>query len=282
MGLVMHPRRAVSWPCVAMFACAAGLAGGALVASMAPGLIPLAKAALAAEESVPSLTRKAEGLSNMVLGERSVDYFQAQPEGETGWPGIVLLHDGWGMRDEVKAIARRLAEEGFVVVVPDLNGGRIAKTADKAREISILMDKAAAVSIASAVGEHMKQQSYTGDHRVGIVGIDSGGYLALRASMETSAFSAVVTIYGKPIEDADELRRIGAPLLGVFAGADKLIPVADVERFSAALQAGNRTAEIRIYENAAHGFMDEGSESHDKSAASDAWSLIASFLRAHL
>ena len=300
MGLVIGARaagrrRGMSWPCLVMMAAAGGLFGGALLSALSPWLVPLAAATQAAgdmrataearpaeEAPLPSLTKPTEGLSNMLVGERSIDHVFAKPEGEGAWPGIVLLHDGWGLRDEAKAFARRLAEEGFVVIAPDLNRGKVAKEADKARELSMLMDKQEAIAIATALGEHMKVQSYTGDHRVGIVGIDSGGLLALRASMESSDFSAVVSLYGRPVDDSDDIRRIGAPLLGIFGGADQAIPAADVLRFRETLEAGNRTAEIKVYDGAGHGFMDQSSKAYDRAAAADAWSLMVSFLRSHL
>jgi carboxymethylenebutenolidase len=272
-----------------MMAAAAGLFGGALLAALSPRLIPLAAATRpsgeappADETPLPSLTRPTEGLSTMELGERTIDHIFARPEGEGTWPGIVLLHDGWGLRDEAKAFARRLAEEGFVVIAPDLNRGKVAKEADKARELSMLMDKTEAIAIATALGEHMKVQSYTGDRRVGIVGIDSGGLLALRTSMQSSDFAAIVSIYGRPVDDGEDIRKIGAPLLGIYGRADQVIPPADVLRLRETLEAGNRTAEIKIYDGAGHGFMDESSKGYDRAAAADAWSLMVSFLRSHL
>lgn len=254
----------------------------ALAIALAAWILPARAASQAPVGPVTGRTLAARGLERMQIEDLTIDYFTARPEGEGTWPGVILGHEGWGISEDFKDVARRLAEEGFVVMVPDLNGGKVARDADKARELGVLMDESAAVARIDALASHLKYRPEVGDHRVGLVGFDAGGRAALLAGMVSEAASCVVIVYGRPVIEPDRLRRIGPPVLGIFGGRDPLVPRDQAEAFREALAAASRTADVRIYDEAGRGFMNAKWEQHDPAAAADAWSLIVAFLRDYL
>lgn len=253
---------------------------------LAVGLATCAGPAWASSQApvgpVTGRTLAARGLERMQIEELTIDYFLAKPEGEGTWPGVILAHEGWGVSEEFKDLARRLAGEGFIVLVPDLNGGKVARDPDKARELGVLMDESAAVAKLDALASHLKYRPEVGDHRVGLVGFDTGGRVGLLTGMVSQDLACVVIAYGRPVTDADQLRRIGSPILGIFGGQDLLIPRQQAEEFREALAAAGRTSDVRIYDTAGRGFMNPKWEQPDPEAAADAWSLIIAFLRDYL
>ncbi len=272
-----------------LFSLSGGILLGTLAASVSPSLV-LDSASLLGAPSVAMAspatgeprTAPVEGLMMRTLDDRQVGYYMAKPEGKGTWPGVVLAHEGWGLDGKFKAVADHLAGLGFVVIAPDLNRGRIALDPDQAHQLGAVVDADAAIGSLDAVADFMKYMPEVGDHGVGLMGFDVGGALALQAAMRSDKVSAVVIIYGPPITDADALRRLGCPVLGIFAAEDTIVPAAKARRFEDALAASSRTYDVKILENAAHGFM-SGRDPGDESPASrEAWSLVDSFLKARL
>lgn len=268
-----------------LFAAAGGILLGTVAASVSPSLVLDSAELLVGARPVQaapagaSRTGHVEGLLMQSLDDRQVAYYMAKPEGEGTWPGLVLAHEGWGLDGKFKAVADRLASEGFVVIAPDLNRGRIALDPDKAREFGVVLDENEATGSLDAVAGFLKYLPEVGNHRVGLVGFDIGGALALKAAMRSTDVSAVVIIYGPPVTDVDSLRRIGCPVLGVFGGDDALVPRASADKFRDALAAASRTAEVKIIDGVGHGFMSGRASGENVAASEEAWSTITGFLR---
>ena len=69
-------------------------------------------------------------------GGEPVTGFLAKPEGAEGAPAMIVIHEWWGLNENVESMARQLAGEGFVALAVDLYGGRSATTPDEARELA--------------------------------------------------------------------------------------------------------------------------------------------------
>jgi carboxymethylenebutenolidase len=269
---------------LAMLCASGGILLGSMTAMLSPSVVlrsaaVMAPRALASPDQSAPRTAPAMGLAHMKLEDQQVGYYLAKPEGEGTWPGVLLLHEGWGLDEAFKKTADRFAGEGFFVVAPDLNGGKVARDADKARELSVIVDEAAAASILEKLAAYVKFMPEVGDHRIGVVGFDMGGRLALLAGMRSTDVSAVVVAYGRPITDRDQLRRIACPILGLFGERDELVPQAEVERFREALGAASRNAEVKVYPAAGRAFMNPQFGRFDEADAKDAWSRIVAFLK---
>lgn len=199
-------------------------------------------------------------------------------------PAVLMFHEWWGLNDNIKAMARRLAAQGYAVLAADFYNGQVAQTPDAARSLmqAALGDEAAlAGNIRSAYG-YLK--SSLKSKRVGTLGWCFGGSMSYQAGLTLSRkVDATVIYYGfVGNRDAAELRQLKAPVLGLFGAEDKGIPVEDVKKFESGLKALGHTPEIRIYAGAGHAFANSSGTAYKAEAAQDAWNRTLAFLRQHL
>jgi carboxymethylenebutenolidase len=194
-------------------------------------------------------------------------------------PGVIMIHEWWGLNDNVRAMARRLAGEGYAVLAIDLFGGQTAtRTADADRLMSAVMrDRQAALANIRQAYRYLDEFVLT--PRIGVLGWSLGGGWALEAGLDLGdSLDAVVMFYGEFITDPELLMKLEAPLLGIFAGEDESIPAREVLLFKGRLQGLGKTADVQIYAGLAHAFADPGSAGYDHESALRAWSRTLEFL----
>lgn len=206
--------------------------------------------------------------------QRASAYF-AEPPGGRG-PGIVMLQEWWGVNDEIKQTADRLASEGFRVLVPDLYRGRVAATGDEANHLMQGLDFAdAATQDAAGAARFLKE----GGGRVGVTGYCMGGALALLAAMHGTEFDAAVVYYGLPPPEAGDPSKIRIPVMGHWAIHDEFFPISAVDALEAKLKAGGVRYEFYRYD-AKHAFANpKGLGNYDREAAETAWTRSLDFFR---
>ncbi len=198
-------------------------------------------------------------------------------------PAVIVIHEWWGLNDNIRAVADRLAGEGYIVLAIDLFGGETAETPDQARR-----QMQAVVENPEPAYENIRQaydfvNTTAGAPRTGSLGWCFGGGWSLNTAMLLpDELDAAVIYYGQVTEDADRLHDIGAPILGHFGGKDRGIPVESVKRFEAALERLRKKYEIHIYPDASHAFANPTGRAYDKEAADDAWERTLEFLGVHL
>jgi carboxymethylenebutenolidase len=228
------------------------------------------------------------------LLEQEVAYGEAQKRNLVGFlampgdaaeplPGVIVIHEWWGLNASIKAMTRKLASEGYVVLAVDLYGGATADTPDKARALM-----AALISDQDAARANLKQAydylaKYALAPRIGSVGWALGGGWSLQAAlMLPDQLHALVMYYG-PISGSDsELAALGMPVLGFFAGLDESIPVRDVQKFRSTLLKAGKPAEIIIYPKAQAGFANPDAATYDEQAATESWQKTLAFLAENL
>jgi carboxymethylenebutenolidase len=298
VGVVRGPARRTG--SLAILSAAGGLCLAAMTASVSPGLImrlgAFAGAGVAAETPVLAQaaqepprakdpvyrTMAAFNVSQLKLDGVEIWYYRKAPSGEGTWPALIVLHDGWGLTVPLQRALDALADQGFVVYAMDFNNRRVATDPDKAREMALLQDAEAVSEKASALLHYVKFLPEVGDHRVGLIGFDTGATAALRTAMRTDEVSALAVVYPPDPPPADALRRIPCPVLAIYGANDTVMPKAKVDAFQTALQEAGRTAEVKVYDGAGHGFMSPSDPGHDAAAAGDAWGLVGAFFRSHL
>lgn len=197
-------------------------------------------------------------------------------------PAIVMVHEWWGINDNIKSMADRFAGEGYTVLAVDLFDGKVATKSDEAMKLyqaGMANIPAGEQNVAAAV-TYLRKNGATS---VGSVGYCFGGHWSLRTGLAGGAqVNAVVMYYGAPITDAAGLSRMRAPLLGLFGGKDTGIPVDSVRAMEATLKKAGRSASITIYPNAGHAFANPTGQSYDKATADDAWGKTLAFFKANL
>lgn len=205
-------------------------------------------------------------------------------------PGIVLLHEIFGVNDYVRDRAQRLAELGYVVLAPDLfwrtQPGLELNHDDAGVEAGMAaaqkLDSATAVGDAIDVLELLRSRPEVVDRRAGVLGFCLGGSLAYMAAADGDP-DVAVAYYGSAVPGAlDAAERIACPLLLHFGGADPFIPRAQVDAV-VAMAAGNDMIECHVYEDAGHAFDNHRAPRfHVPAARAAAWELTAAFLAREL
>ncbi len=196
-------------------------------------------------------------------------------------PGVMVIQEWWGLDEHIQAVTRRLAEEGFIALAPDLYHGVVVTEPDEARKLVMELDMEAAVQEIRQGVAFLQEQSFVTGPKIGIVGFCMGGRLALQTARVEEGLGATVAFYGTPLS-ADEARDVKAPLLGLYGDADQGIPVSQVKTMEVALESAGITHEMVIYEGAPHAFLNDTRPSYHPEAASDAWAKMVAWFQTHL
>lgn len=210
-------------------------------------------------------------------------------------PGIVLIHDIWGSNDFYHDLARRLADEGFVVALPNLFH-REGPLSEDTREAA--MARGAAVKQQDQIDDLAAVTTWlTSDERCngvyGVMGFCMGGTLTFLRAARTPSASAAVAFYGFPAKDAtdnapirpmdeSELAAINAPLLAIWGDQDAGVGMDNVDAYGDALVRHGKPHDFIVYPNIGHGFLtfDEDADGYETSV--HAWRKAMAFLKKHL
>lgn len=193
-----------------------------------------------------------------------------------GLPGLVVIHEWWGLNDNVVDMARRLADQGYAALAVDLYGGEAAETPDAAMALMQAVDETAATdNLRQAVGF----LDARGAPRVGSIDWCFGGGQALQAALALpTELDAAVIYYGQPVIDADRLAALQMPVLGLFGAEDASFPPDTLAAFEAALAEAGVEHEIVVYPGADHAFANPSGEKYQPEAAEDAWQKTTALL----
>ncbi len=194
---------------------------------------------------------------------------------------VIVLHEWWGLNEQMKGFATRLAGEGFLTLALDLYGGRVAADATEARALSQEMKTLEAMAQVQAAVDWIAGEPIC-NGKVGVTGFCLGGGQALAAACNVGGLSAVVPFYGLPLAQHADWSRVTAPIQGHYAEQDTHVNMARLPEIEAALQARNVPATFYRYP-AGHAFMRENDPTayHAESAAL-AWTRMLGFLREQL
>lgn len=198
-------------------------------------------------------------------------------------PGIVVIHEWWGLNDNIRAATRRLAGQGYRALAVDLYRGATARSPDSAQA---LMQQAMGRQDqlqANLQNAHNYLRSEAQAPRVAVLGWCFGGGRTFEAVAEApTRYDAAVAYYGSPEPmTASVLNTLTTPVLAHFGRQDEVVSMDAVRDFQSRLENGDATAQVYLYD-AGHAFANPSGESYDPEAAEQAWSRTAEFLQAHL
>ena len=218
-------------------------------------------------------------------GQTSKAYL-AEPAQGGNAPGIVVIQEWWGLNDQIKGVAEKLAAAGYRVLVPDLYRGKLALEANEAEHMMNELDfgDAAGQDIRGAV-QHLKA---SGSAKVGVTGFCMGGALTLLAAVFVPESDANAVWYGYPPLDYVDAGKIKAPLLGHWGMRDQFFAIDGVDALEQKLKAANVGFEFYRYD-AKHAFANEESDSknlpplgYNPEAAALAWQRTEAFFEKNL
>lgn len=234
-------------------------------------------------------------------GSYTMPAFLARPSGPGRRPSIIVVNEIFGIHDYIKDVCRRFGREGYVAIAPDYfdRAGDPAPMTD----MSAIRDIVATANNEQVMGDTqgaiawLKAQRFTKGDTIGITGFCWGGAVTWMAAARFSEIKGGVAWYGRlvrpqtgswgadeerpwPVDIAGSLR---TPVLGLYAGNDRGIPVSTVEQMRAALQRADNPSrsEIIVYPDVGHGFHADYRDSYNGEAAADGWMRCLAWFRSH-
>jgi carboxymethylenebutenolidase len=217
---------------------------------------------------------------------KTLEGYLAEPAQGASAPGMVVIQEWWGLNDQIKGVADRLAKAGYRALVPDLYRGKKALEANEAEHLmtNLNFGDAAGQDVRGAV----QQLKTTGSGKVGVTGFCMGGALTLLTAANVPEADAAVAWYGFPPLEYIDPKKIKAPLMGHYATDDVPFPIAKVDELEKKLREANVKFEFHRYK-AKHAFANEEANSkklpiveYNREAAELAWKRTLEFLDRHL
>jgi carboxymethylenebutenolidase len=224
------------------------------------------------------LASKTSDIELKLASGRSVRAALARPAAAKA-PGLLLIHEWWGLNDEMRDVAARMADAGFLALAVDLFEGEVANEPTRARALMTGLDATRATETMTGWAGWMRRDAAC-NGRVGALGFCMGGGWALNTALATPLEAAVI-FYGNCNKTAAELAALKGPVQGHFGRLDQGIPVEMAEGFREALKTAGKPGEIHIYE-ANHAFARIGGPNFHRQSADLAWKRTLEFLKRNL
>lgn len=210
------------------------------------------------------------------------------------YPAVIVVMEAFGLNAHIKAVAERVAREGYVTIAPDFFyrfGSPIVPYEDVSRAIGYIqrLDDAALMAEMGVVIQHLKSLAEVRGDRIGITGFCVGGRIAfLTACRHPAAVKVAIAFYGggiaadTPTAPLHDAARIQCPVLCLFGEADRMIPMDQVRRLEDTLRRLKKTFEVKVYAGAGHGFFCDDRPAFHPDAAVGAWNLTSLWLSKYL
>jgi len=227
--------------------------------------------------------------------EGEMPAYRARPDKGGPFPVILVVQEIFGVHEHIKDLCRRLAKVGYLAVAPELYARQgdvskiveindiIAKVVSKVPDAQVMSDLDATVAWAKKSGK--------GDtDKLGITGFCWGGRIVWLYAAHSKDLKAGVAWYGRLVGKPDDLHpknpidlagSLRAPVLGLYGGMDKGIPLDSIEKMRKAVKDAGKEAEIHVYPEAGHGFNADYRPSYNQEAAEDGWKRMLAWFKKH-
>lgn len=222
--------------------------------------------------------------------------YMASPAKPGKYPVVIVVPEVFGLHEYQKDICRRLAKQGYVGVAldPFFRSGDLSKMTEIRTVVAEANKLADPVMLADldALVAFMEAQPKVNPRKIGITGMCRGGRTVWIYTAHSKKIKAGVSWYGglnpvpgtMPQTPHDVAANLHAPVLGLYAGADSGIPVAEVARLQEVLKAGNPNAQASrfiLYPGVPHAFHADYRPSYRKEEAEDGWRQMLAWFKAH-
>ena len=233
------------------------------------------------------------GKVSIPTADGKIPAYRARPEGDGPFPTVLVVQEIFGVHEHIKDVCRRLAKLGYLAIAPELYARQgdvskmedfqdiIKKVVSKVPDAQVMSDLDAAVAWAKKEGK--------GDTtHLGITGFCWGGRIVWLYAAHSATLKAGVAWYGRLAGQANDLqpkypidvaKALKAPVLGLYGGDDKGIPVESVEAMRTALKEAGKPSEIVLYPDTPHAFHADYRPSYRKGPAEDGWRRLLAWFK---
>lgn len=200
---------------------------------------------------------------------------------QTPAPAILLIHEWWGLNDQIKAVAAEYANQGYIALAIDLYGGQVAASPDEARALMGALDQEAATQAVAAAVDYLRGHE-AGTGKVGTVGWCFGGGWSLNASI-AAPVDATVIYYGNVTRTPEQLADLQGPVMGHFGTLDGFINQDMVSGFELAMAEAGKADQLTVYwYEADHAFANPTGARYDEADAALSWERSLEFYGQYL
>ena len=205
----------------------------------------------------------------------------------TTFPAVVMIHEWWGLNENIKNMAETLAKEGYVVLAADLYNGQVANTTESAQNLvsKVRENPSESINNLQHAVRYLASLENVNSSKIASLGWCFGGGQSLQLALNTEPeypLAGTIIYYGNLVSDQESISKIKWPVLGIFGDQDKSISVESVKQFEEALNANGITNEIYIYKGVGHAFANPSGDNYAPQETQDAWEKTVSFLKKYL
>jgi carboxymethylenebutenolidase len=203
------------------------------------------------------------------------------------FPAVVMIHEWWGLNENIKNIAETLAKEGYVVLAVDLYNGQVANTTESAQNLvsKVRENPSESINNLQHAVRYLASLENVNSSKIASLGWCFGGGQSLQLALNTEPeypLAATIIYYGNLVSDQESISKIKWPVLGIFGDQDQSISVESVKQFEEALNKNGITNEIYIYKGVGHAFANPSGDNYAPQETQDAWEKTVSFLKKYL
>lgn len=219
-------------------------------------------------------------VTGVTLSEWDLRGYYVEPTDSGSYPGVVMIHEWWGLNNNIEYMADLLAQSGYKVLAIDLYG-EVTTDQAKAQELStkVRTNSGAAIKSMQLAIDYLKDRENV--TKIGTLGWCFGGGQSLNISLGTPV-DATVIYYGNLSEDTAQLARLKWPVLGIFGDKDTSIPLEKIDLFRKNLADLDKENNIYVYPGLGHAFANPSWANYAPGETVDAWDKTMRFLADNL
>jgi carboxymethylenebutenolidase len=247
--------------------------------------------------NVSQLSTSADAANTVKLQNKTIEYFQdaqgylvypaSSNDSNKRLPAVVMIHEWWGLNENIKNMANLLAKQGFVVLAADLYKGEVANNQERAMELvqEVRNNQNDSINNLQSAVKYLSLLPNVDSEKIASLGWCFGGGQSLQLALNSQdhPLRATILYYGTPlVTDEPSLTKIKWPVLGIFGDKDQAIPVEEVNQFRTSLNQSGITNEIHIYEGVGHAFANPSGDNFAPKETEDAWQKTLSFLKKYV
>ncbi len=207
--------------------------------------------------------------------------YLVRPEGDGPFPAVVIIHEAYGLNENIKDIAHRFADEGYVALAVDLFAGR-NHTVCMFRFIGQMLFSSlnnSSIDDLKSSLTYLKQQPGVDAQRLGAIGFCMGGGFAIAWAASDSRLKAIAPYYASNPRPLEAVARL-CPVVGSYPGKD--FTTSQGQKLDIELDRLNIVHDIKIYPDAKHSFFNDKGGHYNEQAAKDSWQRVMAFFREHV